>query len=185
MKNFPIDYFAIVVVGFLIGFGSMFVVRPMNASPSIPTFSDIENKMVDGRQEEVKADREVDKINVAASREWMENPEPFVAELEYLMETNCSDHAMRQYGQMLARLDTSLFHPDTGRLRDADGKTIPRIGMNLLLNSIPAFLPLPYLKDEHVPGNFKRIMQHIPRKSDWTTCTFNISPMWRIPRNPI
>lgn len=158
----------------------MFFVQPAIENPELPSFSVIEDSLAVPENTEASPGLGPEEINVSASREWMQDTGRFVEELDYLMETNCSDHALRLYGQELADLDTSLFHPETGRLRDADGRILSKSGMRIVVNATPAMLPLAYMKDEHVPPNFTRIMQHIKRKKDWTTCKFKIHTLWRL-----
>ncbi|WP_417680222.1 hypothetical protein [Roseibium sp.] len=172
MLKYPIDYFMIVVVGFAIGFGTMFVVRPLTPSTEIPTFSELQEKIAAG---EIDPEPEpAQRGSVRATYTWLEDTSQFYDEIEYLMEANCSDHAMREYGRFLSSLDTGGFDPETGRLIGAGGHPINYFTMRKLVNGLLPLQPLAYMKDEFVPDNFKPVMQNVSRKKDWTTCKFNM-----------
>lgn len=172
MLRYPIDYFMIIVVGFGIGFASLFVIQPLAPSPDIGTFEELS---------ETAAEDEVDLVTSISKRKraskanlaWF-NDMSFIEELEYLMEANCSDHAMRQYGRVLAGLDTSGFDPETGRLIDGEGNVVNYFLMRKLVTGLLPLQPLAYMKDEFIPENFRPIMKNVRRKENWKTCKFKM-----------
>ncbi|ASP33323.1 hypothetical protein CHH27_08750 [Labrenzia sp. VG12] len=183
------DYFLISIVGFVAGIWIMIgagmlsfdtksfdlsgYFEPQPVEPTIDgsVFERIQNKTA-------KPETNINSLEIdpEATLAWLANGHPFVEELKYLEETNCSDHAMRMYGELLSDLNTDGFDRKTGRLIDADGKVLGGFGWRMIWKSQAFMLqPLQYMKDEHVPSNFKHVMQAIPRvKRNWKTCTFDI-----------
>lgn len=183
------DFFLISLVGFvagiwiMIGVGALsldtgsfdltsyFEPQPVPATIEGSVFEKIQNKTA-----EPVPDFSEREVNSEKTLAWLQNGPPFVEELKYLQEANCSDHAMRQYAVFLSDLDTSGFDRETGRLIDAEGKVMSRYAWKLIWKSTAFMLqPLQYMKDEHVPSNFKHVVKGLPRaKKNWKTCTFAI-----------
>ncbi|WP_153769836.1 hypothetical protein [Labrenzia sp. CE80] len=134
----------------------------------MPTHSELEDKL---ETEEVDASFTTPRSRRGSS-EWIHDSIRFASELEYLEDANCSDHAMKLYGDVLADLDTSSFDPKSGRLISADGQLLSGMGMRLFVRSVVALKPMPYMKDEYIPDNFKPMMRYVSRKKTWSECKF-------------
>jgi len=145
--------------------------QPVEATIEGSVFERIQNKPA--KPDPNFGRREIDPEETLA---WIANGHPFVEELKYLQEANCSDHALRQYAVFLSDLNTDGFDRETGRLIGADGRVTSRYAWRLIWKSQAFMLqPLQYMKEEQVPSNFKHVMQAVPRaKRNWKKCTFSI-----------
>lgn len=136
------------------------------------------SKSIDDRIAEPRRSLKDRKIDPGKTLAWLQDGGLFVEDIKYIEEANCSDHAMRQYALFLRGFDTSGFDQKTGRLISGEGKVLTRFQWNFLLKHQLFMLhPLQYMKDDLVPKNFQHVMQAIPRKKDWKTCSFKIPLM--------
>ncbi|MBN9671153.1 hypothetical protein [Roseibium aggregatum] len=172
------DYFLICLVGLVAGAWLTIGFGP--TKPTVETsFADIQESKV----EEGAARRKVfNERQTTKTHKWLFQSPEFVEELDYLEETNCSDHAMRLYAQLIDTVDTSGFDPETGRPFLSEGKVMTRMQFAVLFKGMIPLRPLAYMKDELVPQNFKHVMKAIPRKRNWKTCQFDLSPLQRMMR---
>jgi hypothetical protein len=174
------DYSLICIVGFvvgvwiMIGAGFLGLTETSTVLAAKPTEEALASTTAENEAIGEKLPKKPKKINPSKTHDWVKNASPFVDELKYLEEANCSDHAMRQYASFIRNLDTSGFDKKSGRLISADGEVLTRMQWNFIRKTLVPLQPLTYMKDEHVPKSFKHVMKAIPRARSWKTCKFNI-----------